>query len=71
VLAAAVLLILLGIADAPLRIAAGVAIGIAALVAAGRLLVGRFGGITGDVCGAAGEAAELAVLWALLPWGYG
>lgn len=32
------------------------------------VLARRFDGLTGDVCGAAGEAAELAVLWALLPW---
>jgi iron complex transport system ATP-binding protein len=37
-------------------------------IGAAALLVRRFGGVTGDVCGAAGEAAELAVLWALLPW---
>lgn len=32
------------------------------------VLARRFGGVTGDVCGAAGEAAELAALFALLPW---
>jgi adenosylcobinamide-GDP ribazoletransferase len=45
--------------------AAGVLGGIAVAAALAR----RFGGVTGDVCGAAGEAAELLVLLALLPWG--
>lgn len=43
--------------------------GIGAGTAAAALLARRFGGVTGDVCGAAGEVAELAVLWAFLPWG--
>lgn len=49
--------------------------GMASLLAGGAVGAGvaflfarRFGGITGDVCGAAGETAELAALWALLPW---
>lgn len=33
-----------------------------------RFLVGRFGGMTGDVCGAVGEAVELVVLGGLLRW---
>lgn len=37
----------------------------------GAFLARRFGGVTGDVCGAAGEGAELAVLLALLSWGAG
>jgi adenosylcobinamide-GDP ribazoletransferase len=45
-------------------VVAGATVGV--LVAA--FLIHRFGGVTGDVCGAAGEAAELAVLWALLAW---
>src|SRR5690606_5233480 len=45
--------------------------GIGAGIAVAAFLARRFGGATGDVCGAAGEAAELAVLWALLPWGTG
>lgn len=38
-----------------------------AVVLAG-FLSHRFGGITGDVCGAVGESVELAAMWALLPW---
>lgn len=53
-------------AEAPLRVAAAVTAGVAAALVAGRLLSARFGGMTGDVCGATGEAAELAVLLALM-----
>jgi len=44
-------------------------VGLGAGPAAAVLLARRFGGATGDVSGAAGEVAELATLWALLPWG--
>lgn len=44
--------------------------GAAAGAGVAAILARRFGGVTGDVCGAAGEAAELATLWALLPWGF-
>lgn len=55
----------------PLRVALAASAGIVAAALLARFLAGRFGGVTGDVCGAAGEAAELAVLWAFLPWGSG
>lgn len=42
------------------------AMGVTAALLAGRFLAARFGGMTGDVCGAAGEAAELAALWAFV-----
>lgn len=51
-----------------LLLCAVVAGGMAALFAS-VWLCRRFGGVTGDVCGASGEAAELVILWALLPWG--
>src|SRR5690606_35634856 len=67
-LLAAVLLGVWGATGAgPAAALAGIGIG----TTAAALLARRFGGITGDVCGAAGEVAELAVLWALLPWGTG
>ena len=50
----------------PLAAAWAVAMGIAAALLAARFLAARFGGMTGDVCGAAGEAAELAALWAFV-----
>lgn len=53
----------------PLRWAAAAALGVGAAVLLGRLLAARLGGVTGDVCGAAGEGAELVTLLALLPWG--
>lgn len=46
-------------------------VGAGAAVAGAGFLARRFGGVTGDVCGAVGEVAELAVLWALIPWGMG
>jgi cobalamin synthase len=49
--------------------ASAVALGMLAGLVACELLAGRFGGVTGDVLGAAGEITELAVLWAFLPWG--
>ncbi|MBV9775082.1 MAG: adenosylcobinamide-GDP ribazoletransferase [Gemmatimonadetes bacterium] len=53
----------------PFRAAGSVvAAALAGWLAAG-FLARRFGGVTGDVCGAAGEAAELAALWVFLPWG--
>jgi adenosylcobinamide-GDP ribazoletransferase len=36
----------------------------------GALLSRRFGGLTGDGYGAVGVIAELAALWAFLPWGW-
>jgi adenosylcobinamide-GDP ribazoletransferase len=56
-------------AAVPMAAAAAVCAGIVAAVAAGGFLTQRFGGMTGDVCGAMGEAAELAALWAFLPAG--
>lgn len=55
----------------PLRAALGMAVvsGALAGVLVTRLLMRRFGGLTGDVCGAAGEATELVVLFAFVPWG--
>lgn len=46
-----------------------VTVGTAASLVAAAFLVDRFGGITAGACGAAVEVAELAVLWAFLPWG--
>jgi cobalamin synthase len=46
-----------------------VTIGTAAGLAAAAFLVDRFGGVTMGACAAAAEVAELAVLWAFLPWG--
>lgn len=74
---AAALLLPMGLAARAARGIGWVPMGAAALLGAvGALgvaawLARRFGGLTGDVCGAAGEAAELLVLWALLPWGRG
>jgi adenosylcobinamide-GDP ribazoletransferase len=42
--------------------------GLLAAVVAARLLVGRLGGLTGDVLGAAVEVAELATLLAVIAW---
>jgi adenosylcobinamide-GDP ribazoletransferase len=67
--AGAVLVPLTFLSPAPVRIAVAVSLGILAGLAVIELLAARFGGITGDVLGAAGEATELAVLWAFLPWG--
>ena len=50
----------------PLAAAGAVAMGIATALLTARFLATRFGGMTGDVCGAAGEAAELAALWAFV-----
>ncbi len=62
----AILLPLWAVLGFPLSAAWAVAMGITAAMLAGRFLATRFGGMTGDVCGAAGEAAELAVLWAFV-----
>ena len=67
--AAAVLVPLTVFSPVPARIALAVSLGVLAGLIAAELLAGRFGGVTGDVLGAAGEATELAVLWAFLPWG--
>jgi adenosylcobinamide-GDP ribazoletransferase len=53
---------------APLALLGGVAVGMLAGVGTARWLAARFGGVTGDSCGAAGEAAETVTLLALLPW---
>lgn len=63
---ATALLVIVASGD-PLRGGLAVAAALAAAVAVARFLAGRFGGITGDLCGAAGEAVELVVLWAMLP----
>lgn len=67
--AALVLVPLTVFSPVPVRIAIAVALGMLAGLVAAELLAARFGGITGDVLGAAGEITELAVLWAFLPWG--
>jgi len=64
--AALVLVPLTLMAVEPWRVAVAVGIGVAAGLGVAAFLAHRFGGVTGDVLGAAGEAAELAVLWALL-----
>ena len=64
-----VLVAALWCAEDPWSFAMAVVAGTLALLATAAFLARRFGGITGDVCGAAGEAAELAALWAFLPWG--
>jgi adenosylcobinamide-GDP ribazoletransferase len=65
---ASVLLALLLLTPAPLRMTGAAAAGVVAAMGAAAFLARRFGGVTGDVCGAAGEAAELAALWVWLPW---
>jgi adenosylcobinamide-GDP ribazoletransferase len=68
--AVAALLLALVVAALTLR-AAGLAALLVALVVAvlgARFLVGRLGGITGDVLGAAVEAAELAALLTVTAW---
>jgi adenosylcobinamide-GDP ribazoletransferase len=55
--------------DRPMALGVAACAGLVAAVAAGAFLVRRFGGLTGDVCGAMGEAAEAVALVALLPWG--
>lgn len=52
----------------PSLTALAVATGTCASLIAAAFLVDRFGGVTGAVTGAACEFAELAVLWAFLPW---
>jgi adenosylcobinamide-GDP ribazoletransferase len=55
----------------PSQTGVAVTVGTAALLVCAAFLVDRFGGITFGACGAAAELAELAVLWAFLPWGSG
>lgn len=55
-------------ADPGPRVLAAVATGTVAAIVVTRFLVSRFGGVTGDVAGAAGEAAELAALASFVPW---
>ncbi len=50
----------------PLGAVWAMAMGVTAALLTARFLAARFGGMTGDVCGAAGEAAELAALWAFV-----
>ena len=52
----------------PARTALAVAAGTAASLVAAAFLVDRFGGVNGAITGAACVFAELAVLWAFLPW---
>lgn len=66
----AVALPLVGTSSGPLRLALAVIVGAAAALVVGELLARRFGGVTGAVCGAVGETAELAALWVFVPWGY-
>jgi len=66
----AVVLPLVGTSGDPLRLAGVVIAGAAAALLAGEWLSRRFGGVSGAVCGALAEAAELAALWVFVPWGY-
>ncbi len=66
----AVVLPLVGTSGDPLRLAIVVIAGAAAALLLGEWLARRFGGVTGDVCGALGEMAELAALWVFVPWGW-
>jgi adenosylcobinamide-GDP ribazoletransferase len=68
VVALALLVALTFAADRPLELARAVSFGLLAALGAGAFLVRRFGGLTGDVCGAMGEVAEAVALVALLPW---
>ena len=71
VTAALVLAVILALAapdEQRLRLLLAAAAGCAAGVSIAAALARRFGGVSGDVCGAAGEAAELAVLWSALAW---
>lgn len=53
----------------PVRTAYAITAGAVLALAATAFLVDRFAGVNGPVCGAACEAAELAVLWMFVPWG--
>lgn len=68
-IACAIALILLASDLPPGRLVLAVAAGALAALCTALWLCRRFGGVTGDVCGATGEATELVILWALLPWG--
>jgi adenosylcobinamide-GDP ribazoletransferase len=61
----AVSAVLLGVAGL-----AAAAVALALVAALGRFMVGRLGGITGDVHGAGVEAAELAVLLTVVAWAH-
>ncbi|MBW3628811.1 MAG: adenosylcobinamide-GDP ribazoletransferase, partial [Gemmatimonadetes bacterium] len=52
----------------PLRLLGILAAAGVTVLGTARFLAGRFGGVTGDVCGAVGEAVELVVLGGLLRW---
>jgi adenosylcobinamide-GDP ribazoletransferase len=69
VFAIPVLVALTWTTDQPWMLARAVLAGTLAAVMAAAWLARRFGGITGDVCGAVGEMTELVSLWAFLPWG--
>lgn len=56
---------------AVLTIGSAALVGGVAAIAMARALAHRFGGFTGDVCGAVGEGAELVVLWVFLVMGPG
>lgn len=53
----------------PSRTGLAVTAGTGALLVSAAFLVDRLGGVTAGSCGASAEFAELAVLWAFLPWG--
>lgn len=63
----AIVLPLVGASAEPLRLAGAVIAAAAAALLVGELLARRFGGVAAGVCGALGEAAELAALWAFVP----
>ena len=67
--AAALPLLVLGIVQAPGPLVVAVLAGGMAAVWTAAWLSRRFGGVTGDVCGATGEATEFLILWSMLPWG--
>ena len=65
---AAVVLVTLGAFGDALRVGGSAAAGLAAGLAAAAFLAGRFGGVSGDVHGAAGLVAETAALLAYGAW---
>ncbi|MDB4949907.1 MAG: cobS [Gemmatimonadetes bacterium] len=67
-IALVLLMLVTGFSADALSVLPATAMGLGAALGFGAFLVRRFGGVTGDVCGAMGELAEVAVLFALLPW---